>query len=579
VTAPIEIWGGVECTVNRVGDWWFDQLAWSNHCARLDDLDRFAELGLRALRYPVLWEHLAPRSLDDIDWRPSDARMRRLADLGLRPIVGLVHHGSGPAYTSLLDEEFPEKLASFAGLVARRYPWVTDYTPVNEPLTTARFSGLYGHWYPHARSDREFVRALINQLRGVVLAMRAVRAVNPAARLVQTEDCGITLGTEAMRDQIAHEQDRRWLTWDLLTGRVTGEHPLWPFLSGAGMTEADRDFFVEPGGAPDLLGLNYYVTSDRYLDERLALYPASTHGGNASMRYADVEAVRAHPEGIVGHTRHLMSAWERYGIPTAITETHMGCTREEQMRWLIEAWRGAERARACGANVPAITVWALLGSFNWDSLVTRDHGHYECGVFDVRGRHPRPTALAPLIRALAAGTEPAHPALAGTPWWRRGRDIEPASAAPPILISGSNTTLGHALHGACEARGLVSRLVGPLDADIAEPAQLDRLVRRYRPWALVVASSEPRGTLTAKVWLDEAKGARTASTLVIHGSATPDPHALVHTALDLLIDGEHGHWNVSHSGTATPADHPRSGVQWAAASTNRSTPGALQPLT
>ena len=25
-----------------------------------------------------------------------------------------------------------------------RYPWIDAYTPVNEPLTTARFSGLYG---------------------------------------------------------------------------------------------------------------------------------------------------------------------------------------------------------------------------------------------------------------------------------------------------------------------------------------------------------------------------------------------------------------------------------------------------
>ena len=79
--------------------------------------------------------------------------------------------------------------------VARRYPWVEDYTPVNEPLTTARFSGLYGHWYPHGRDDRTFARALLNQCRAVVLAMRAIRAVNPAARLVQTEDLGRTYST------------------------------------------------------------------------------------------------------------------------------------------------------------------------------------------------------------------------------------------------------------------------------------------------------------------------------------------------------------------------------------------------
>ncbi|WP_206667357.1 hypothetical protein, partial [Salmonella enterica] len=64
--------------------------------------------------------------------------------LKLRPIVGLVHHGSGPPHTHLLDPAFAAGLAAFAGEVARRFPWVEDYTPVNEPLTTARFSALYG---------------------------------------------------------------------------------------------------------------------------------------------------------------------------------------------------------------------------------------------------------------------------------------------------------------------------------------------------------------------------------------------------------------------------------------------------
>ena len=34
-------------------------------------------------------------------------------------------------------------------------PHITNYTPVNEPLTTARFSGLYGAWYPHSPGPRD----------------------------------------------------------------------------------------------------------------------------------------------------------------------------------------------------------------------------------------------------------------------------------------------------------------------------------------------------------------------------------------------------------------------------------------
>ena len=145
----------------------------------------------------------------------------------MRPIVGLLHHGSGPPTTDLTDPQFPEKFADFATAVAGRYPWVDSYTPVNEPLTTARFSGLYGHWYPHARDDRSFVAMLLAQVRGTVLAMRAIREVNPAAQLIQTEDLGRATGTARLQRQVTFENRRRWLSFDLLCGRVVPGHPLY----------------------------------------------------------------------------------------------------------------------------------------------------------------------------------------------------------------------------------------------------------------------------------------------------------------------------------------------------------------
>ena len=150
----LELWAGIECSVVRVGERYVDQVELTGHASRPDDIDRLAELGVRAVRYPVLWERVQPHADREPDWSFSDERLGRLRALGIRPIVGLVHHGSGPSYTSLLDDSFVSGLAAFARLVAERYPWVLDFTPVNEPLTTARFSALYGHWYPHAKDDR-----------------------------------------------------------------------------------------------------------------------------------------------------------------------------------------------------------------------------------------------------------------------------------------------------------------------------------------------------------------------------------------------------------------------------------------
>src|SRR4051812_18801953 len=140
---PLEVWAGVECTVNRVGDVYFDQLERNGHASRVDDIARFAALGIQKIRYPVLWERVAPQGLEQADWSWADERLGCLQQSAIQPIVGLVHHGSGPRHTSLIKPCFVEGLVEYARAFSQRYPWVEYYTPVNEPLTTARFSGLY----------------------------------------------------------------------------------------------------------------------------------------------------------------------------------------------------------------------------------------------------------------------------------------------------------------------------------------------------------------------------------------------------------------------------------------------------
>ena len=122
--SKLHLWGGLECTICRVGDTYTRQLERTAHATRDGDIARFAELGMQAIRYPVLWEQVAPDGLESADWTWPDERLAQLRDVGIAPIVGLVHHGSGPLHTSLVDPEFPIKLAAYARAVATRYPWV-----------------------------------------------------------------------------------------------------------------------------------------------------------------------------------------------------------------------------------------------------------------------------------------------------------------------------------------------------------------------------------------------------------------------------------------------------------------------
>jgi len=437
LTHPLELWGGHECTVNRIGDVWRDQTRLSGHQDRIDDLDLFADLGLNTLRYPVLWERTEV-SPGVFDWSWPDARMERLRDRGVKPILGLLHHGSGPGWTDLLDPDFPEKFAAFARAVARRYPWVDDWTPINEPLTTARFSCLYGLWYPHLRSERDFWRALGRQLAGVRSAMREIRAVNPAARLVQTEDFGRTWGTGPCLDQAVYENRRRLAAWDGLTGRMTPDHPLMPDLRRLGVEGPFASLADEPC-PPQVLGFNHYVTSDRFLDHRLEHYPSHAHGGNGALAYADVEAVRIVDDLPKPWLDGFRLLWERYGIPIAATECHLACTPGDQIEWLGACWSAALAARAEGIPVLAVTPWALLGSYDWDSLLTAFGHAYEPGVFDLSSGTPKPTPLAALVRQLGRDGRATAEAGKVEGWWRSpDRLIYPAwsvGAASPRLGS------------------------------------------------------------------------------------------------------------------------------------------------
>src|SRR5687768_15448264 len=118
-----ELWGGVECTINRVGNSFRDQLQYSGHYTRPGDIEQFANLGIRALRYPVLWERHQPVKDQAIDWSWAAKQLQTIAKHHITPIAGLVHHGSGPVYTSLSSPGFAKGLADYAYQVATRFPW------------------------------------------------------------------------------------------------------------------------------------------------------------------------------------------------------------------------------------------------------------------------------------------------------------------------------------------------------------------------------------------------------------------------------------------------------------------------
>ncbi|MCA1653978.1 MAG: family 1 glycosylhydrolase [Sphingomicrobium sp.] len=568
-SGALELWGGVECTVVRIGDRFRDQLADTGHRDRLGDIDLLAPLGLKAIRYPIVWETVAPEDPERCDFSWHDERLTKIRALGIRPIVTLVHHGSGPRYTSLLDPDFPRLLADYARRVAERFPWIEDWTPVNEPLTTARFSCLYGHWYPHQRNLGATFQALINECLGTIDAMQAVREINPRARLVVTEDLGKTFATAPLARQAEHENHRRWLSLDLLTGRVVAGHPLYARLIGEGCDPDALARLATAEGGPDLIGINHYLTSERYLDHRIGLYPDVAPGTNGRQTYVDLEAVRV-PQlaGEVGPGPRLREAWERYGLPMVVSEVHHGCTREEQVRWFRDVWQAAEAERRRGADIRAVTLWSMFGTVDWRSLLTRFDHHYEGGAFDTRSPEPRRTLVADVAAALGRAERPDHPVLDQPGWWQRpgrfyGAQLDPAEERLPgrkLLITGATGTLGQAFARICHHRGIAYRLTTRAELDITDPTSIAAALSREQPWAVINAAGFVR-TWDADAMIDECFSINALGAEQLARSCRVAGIPFVTFSSDLVFDGQLGRPYVEVDSVSPQGAYGRSKAQ------------------
>lgn len=200
------------------------------------------------------------------------------------------------------------------------------------------------------------------------------------------------------------------------------------------------------------------------------------------------------------------------------------------MRWLHEVWQAANRARSGGVDVRAVTSWALLGSHDWNSLVTRETDYYEPGAFDVRGPVPRATALASMVHALATEGRFEHPVLATPGWWHRGRSPSFLTAsdarahARPILIVDDAARHGRALGTVCAVRGLAHVVIDRDDIDIESASELERTLDVHHPWAVI--DTTDNGELLS----DACE--RRALPFISYSPHAPDASALLDTLLD-----------------------------------------------
>ena len=329
----------------------------------IDDAERIAALGVTASRVPVLWERVAPLDPHARDFREPQRAARRAARARHRADRHAAASRQRAAVSPICSiRRFRSGSPNMRARRREQFPWVRRWTPINEPLTTARFATLYGVWYPNMRDDRAFGRAMVNQ----TLAHASRDAPHPA----RDSRCGVRADrrsaalhrrrSPASAEYVAFLRERAFLSAELVAGRVDDDHPLAAFLL-------------------DRCGVNPFELGDDACATRAC--PISWRSTTIRIRNATVLAaptarrdvpavyVAGEPSPAIGPL--LRAAAERLRLPLAVGEVHVHAPAPERVRWLAQHVADVEALRADGVDVRALGAWAAFGMVDWHSLLRR----------------------------------------------------------------------------------------------------------------------------------------------------------------------------------------------------------------
>ena len=317
-----------------------------------EDLLLISETGFRHVRYGVPW-YLVNPGKGVFDWAWTDRVMDTLHGYSLNPIIDFIHYGT-PHWmsNSFINAFFHSYMRDYILAFLDRYDdLVTHYTPMNEPYITQEFCGQKGNWPPYLEGYDGFVKLLMSTAEGIVSTVQSVKEAFPEKIALHVEASGMFFTSDpSLERRTELENELRFLTYDLITGRVTENHKLYAFLleNGAGIRELE--WFEENSIAVDAFGVNYYP--------QLSVYELKNRGNGV--------VFEGHYGGIEYLRKLLLEYSERYGGPIYLTETSINGSVEHQIRWWTESTSFMLELQQEGVDVQGYTWFPAMDLINWD---------------------------------------------------------------------------------------------------------------------------------------------------------------------------------------------------------------------
>ena len=364
---------GIECSYPTIdqGKTRRDLLAECDHYNRYkEDLGLVKELGLKVLRYGLPYYKIQ-QSADKYDWEFADLAMAEMQRLGITPVLDLMHFGVPDWLGNFQNPDLPVHFADYCEQVAKRYPWVRYYTPVNEIYVTAKSSAKDGIWNEQLKDDKAFVTAMKHTVAASIMGTQQIAKHRPDCIIVQSESAEFMHELHADHTPaVQMENSLRFLSLDLLYAhQPSGE--VVNYLYDNGMTRQEYDWFMkgEPPGY-QVMGNDYYGRN-----EKIMLPDGSIQ---TSM-------------DVLGWYTITSEYYKRYNKPVMHTETNVFDAKEAPM-WLWKQWTNILRMRKDGVPVLGFTWYSLIDQVDWETGLAEKKGVVNaCGLYDL-DRKPRPVA-------------------------------------------------------------------------------------------------------------------------------------------------------------------------------------------
>jgi beta-glucosidase len=346
----------------------------------LEDVDRMAELGLKAYRFSTAWPRILPLGSGLVNSPGLDFYDRlvdALLDRNIQPFLTLYHWDLPQALQdlggwSIRDTAY--RFAEYAAIVAKRLGdrvpnWITH----NEPMVTALSGHLLGEHAPGIQDPLLALHVGHNLLLSHGLAVEAMRSVLPESAQV-----GITLNLspfypaeDSEEDRLAAQRGDAFLNRLFLDPLFRGRYPdELQAVFGPVLTFIQEGDFQIISAPLDFLGVNYYSRVVVRYDPQVLLGQAS-QVQPAGSEYSQMWEI--YPAGL---SELLIRIWEQYqpekilitenGIPVPDGIDFDGRVRDyRRIRYLSDHILQAHSAIEAGVPLQGYFVWSFLDNFEW----------------------------------------------------------------------------------------------------------------------------------------------------------------------------------------------------------------------